>query len=213
MTKRVPSETGLRKAIPEVPKTEAAIVRKFKEILGSEGGPNKMRLRKTGSHDWLALFVEWLHTDVNTHTNISHFLESKNIHRGSIQKRAGRMFWNLARENVRVEAMSRAIKNAPDVVARKFDLELRTAETLAKIVLKKSEKLLAAADKSKSVKESLKELCESIKILADANMRFAGNPGESQNAPSVKLDLHVAMVQAVNERDQQLGVVDAGSEA
>lgn len=225
------------KGQPERPKTPNQYVAKFRQILHSDGGRyGGTRLRHKDSADWLALFVEWIHTDVEQYPSIKHFMLAKGRHPTSLQHRGSRMFWNQAREAVRVEAMKKAVEKAPDLIAKRYAKELKASTLLVDVVTKYAKRLLqdpeppapppegATDQQVKEYQDQLREyrkkmefvpadaintLSEATAKLVEMNMKLLGDQLPLSQVPE-GFNMFNLIVGELSQRNKEHGVIDAG---
>lgn len=210
-------------------KTSQDYVAKFRQVLHSDGGPDGVRLRHDGAVDWMALFLEWIKTDVTQYPNIRQFVRSKGVHPGSLQKRGGRMFWNQARESVRIEAMAKAMAKAPDAVAKRLENLGRVQDKLERAIEKVADRVLLELEEHEEATGDVKadrqerreksafnaRLLETLKDvqggLTDIRLKLAGDT-RAIAQPAQGVNLLSIVFNELNIRDKKHGVIDAEAE-
>lgn len=192
------------------PLSEDEIKRRFIEICRQTGDKGQ-----GGGHedrDWLGIFTEWIHSEPSDYRTAASFVTSKGIHGGSLQKRGGRAFWNLARDSVRANAAMDTIRKAPDVLARRIErgLEVTTElhETASRMLKRIKARLDADPTNEKSLEAgALQQLSEAITALNENLRLFAG--GQPQGVQT-GVNLYQVIVQGLADRDREHGVSTNG---
>lgn len=145
--------------------------------------------------------VAWLRSDPEKYANVGVWAKDNGIHPGSIQKWGGRMLWNKLREDVRSEAMHRAIVDSPDVIAKDIAEQYQAKSRLTRLVTRLADRLEEdldsepepSGDPKKDAMEKrnvssfntnmIQRLAEAIDKLADASCKMKGTaaqPGQPQ---------------------------------
>lgn len=192
------------------PLTETEAISRFREILNIErGGSNG-----TDSHDWMALFVEFIRSDIGDYKGIGNFLRSKKISGFAIQRKGGRTFWNAARNCIKAKAMLKAVEETPGIVAKRYKNLANASEKLTAIVNRMADRMIKAGEpladgtfppQNPFEASALKTLAESTKLLTEIVQKMTGD--EKGDAPSVKVDLYQVVMNSLNDRDKNFGAI------
>lgn len=196
-------------------------------------------LRRTGdgnpTHDPLKMFSSWLATEPSDYRTCKEWMLKvhPDINASTLQSWGGRGFWNLCRDIVRSEAIGKAMDKTPDLLANKFERQLRIVAKLEDAVEKTAEKIMRIpeppiepgkdATKEQIVQygaelrdyrrdlraydaSAVKALTEAIHKLAETNILLR-NDGVQKHEVTTK-NLHAVIVDKIKERDARFGIAD-----
>lgn len=166
--------------------SQGEVKRKFDALI------KDARKGNVGKHDWKALFAEWLICDDKT---LAAFCKRKGLHKGSIQKRGGRMFWHEAREAVRTKALRTAMDKAPEALVKKYEKQLRIVGKLEDVIERDADHLLTSSLSDPRRHDKLGKLADAVKTLADTNLRLQGDDVQKHEVRSV--NIHAEIVDAI----------------
>src|SRR3990167_3154827 len=174
---------------------EQEIKERFKKLIGGQ----------QRYVNWVQLFSEWLTYD----KTIAQFCKEKSIHKGSIQKRGGRKFWNAAREEVRRKALANAIEHAPTTMEQKYAKQLRITSKAEDLIEKQLDFLSKDGNNLSplariSLEEKIEILARSIKNLSETNKSLRGDDVQKHEVKSVSL--YSTILQVIDERDKKFGI-------
>jgi hypothetical protein len=168
-------------------------------------------------HDWIKLFIEYIRSTQSEYRSVQHFCEAKGISYPAIQSRGGTALWNRARRSIQFRALTKAVDKSTNIVAQKYEKEIEVSYNLVEVIKRSTRRLLKASEPLSDGSDpppnpyeasAIKTLAESIKLLAETNMKLFGDLKSSGDgtAQIPVIDIHNMLVQVVAQRDKALGV-------
>ena len=191
--------------------TKEQILARAKELFITSG-------KGATRHDQMGIFQEWLISEPAEFPNVGSWMRKvhPDVHKVTIQAWGGAEWWNKARQAMRVQAMGAAIEKAiPNGLAAKYEKQLRIIGKLEDIVERAADRMKRATDPLADgtlppavpfESATLKTLAESVRLLAETNMKLAGDDISRSEVKS--LNLHGNVMDAIKARDKEFNVSD-----
>lgn len=192
------------------PLTEAEVKAKAAKIF---------RIHAKGPNGWdrMALFAEWIRTDPEKFKNTNQWVASiqdryPGLHPQSIQDWGGKLFWRQARQSVRAKALEKVIAKTPDLIEKKYEKQLRIVSKLEDALehridsIRKDQQNEANPGSTVNPFElsAIETLIEGVEKLAKTNVLLSNDGIEKHDIRTV--NLHASLVEAIKQRDSNLGV-------
>lgn len=192
------------------PLTEAEWVERFQELVPlPHGGKDQ--------HDWMALFVKYIRSTQTECPSLRAYLDGNGISYAAIQTRGGATFWNRARKAIQQKALVKAMDKSVDIVSKKYEQEIRVTSKLVSLIERSADRLIKAGEPlpdgtvppiNPFEASAIKTLAESVRMLAETNMKLLGDLKGDGTQVGVQVNLHADMMAAVKKRNEELGVVE-----
>ena len=194
------------------PLTEREWIDRLARVIPNGNGRGK------NDRDWVPLFVEFIRSTPEQYRSLKAFCVVKGIPYHGIQERGGATLWNQARKSVSAQAMVKAIGRSVDFKANKYEKEIEVSYRIIELADRQVKRLLRDTaplpdgtdpEMNPFLASATKTLAETMKLLAETNLKLLGDLRDVTGPVNVNLDIHGLMVKALTQRDKDFGVIDA----
>lgn len=187
--------------------TEEQWVEKFKSLL-PQGNMHDDKAR-----DWVALFLEYIRSTPAEYKSLKSFMDAKKIAIPTLNGHSGGTFWNRARQSVQAKALAIALDKSPQLVAKKYEKQLRIVSKLEDAI----EHMITKIRKDQEAQDldpllpvnpftasAVDKLIDGVSKLVETNILLNNDGVQKHEVKS--LNLHASLVEAIKQRDQQFGL-------